>query len=163
MNPADSPPPWLSARGLAAWTDGRAVEALIPQRPPLLLVHRVLGVRKIPTPAVAALFVVDPAEPVLQGHFPKKPIWPGTYTIEGLAQTCALAGRLFLGKDAPGGSAMVVAVKIKLTSVVEPPAELVYFVEHVHMTGDLHRFETEASVKGRLVASGTLDLIVQEG
>jgi 3-hydroxymyristoyl/3-hydroxydecanoyl-(acyl carrier protein) dehydratase len=37
---------------------------------------------------------VSPCEPVFAGHFPDRSVWPGAYTVEGLAQCCALAGAL---------------------------------------------------------------------
>jgi 3-hydroxymyristoyl/3-hydroxydecanoyl-(acyl carrier protein) dehydratase len=122
----------------------------LPQRPPLLLV----------------------------AHFPMRPVWPGSYTIEGLAQACALAGALSLttgrGPEA-GGSAdpsvegrpgpppliVLAAIRIKLTGVVTPPARLDYFAEQVGQVGDLLRFAVEAAVGGRPVAAGTLDVALE--
>lgn len=164
---------WLAARGLTPWPDGRAeVTSLIPQRPPLLLVDRLAGVRGGPRFALAASLAITGDEPVLRGHFPGRPVWPGSHTIEGLAQTCALAGALAAraGSDpVPGGSrpadgprlALVVAVKVKLTGLVTPPARLDYFVELAHVVGDVSRFTVEASVGGDSVAAGSLDVLLR--
>jgi 3-hydroxymyristoyl/3-hydroxydecanoyl-(acyl carrier protein) dehydratase len=160
-------PGWLAERALQPRTLTRdQITALLPQRPPLLLVDAVTAVAAPgrPRPAVAATLEIRGDEAVLAGHFPALPIWPGSYTLEGLAQTCALAGAL----AAPAGGrppalVMVAAVKVKLTGLVTPPARLHYFVAELTKVGDLHRFAVEASVKGRLVAAGTLDVAIRAG
>jgi 3-hydroxyacyl-[acyl-carrier-protein] dehydratase len=163
-------PGWLAARGLEPWTEGAVpLEALIPQRPPLLLVDRVGGVRGGARPAVAASLDITGSEPVLAGHFPGRPVWPGSYTIEGLAQTCALVAGLSLGESVGGARegklarvALVAAVKVKLTGVVTPPARLDYFVELINQVDDITRFAVEASVAGREMATGSIDVVVRE-
>jgi 3-hydroxyacyl-[acyl-carrier-protein] dehydratase len=146
--------------------DRPAIERLLPQRPPLLLVDRVIAAGDGAEPSLTAALDVRGDEPVLAGHFPGRPLWPGSYTIEGLAQTCALFGGLRARvPDAGAGAvaplpapALVAAVKVKLLRPVSPPATLVYRVAHTHTVGDLHRFAVEASVDGALVAQGTLDV-----
>jgi 3-hydroxyacyl-[acyl-carrier-protein] dehydratase len=158
-------PGWLAERALQPCAlIGEQLAALLPQRPPLLLVDAVTAVAAPgrPRPAVAATLQIRGDEAVLAGHFPGTPVWPGSYTLEGLAQTCALAGALAAPAAARGRPlAMVAAVKIKLTGLVTPPARLDYFVEEQTQVGDLHRFAVEASVEGRLVAAGTLDVAVR--
>jgi 3-hydroxyacyl-[acyl-carrier-protein] dehydratase len=141
--------------------DRAGVERLLPQRPPLLLVDRVLASTEGAEPRLVAALELHGDEAVLQGHFPGRPVWPGSYTIEGLAQSCALLGRL-LAKgegDAPIPLAFVAAVKVKLLRPVVPPALLTYRVAHTHVVGDIHRFAVEASVDSALVAQGTLDVL----
>jgi 3-hydroxyacyl-[acyl-carrier-protein] dehydratase len=166
-------PGWLEARGLEPCADLRP-DALSPQRPPLLLVGRVDGVRRGERPAVAASLEITGAEPVLAGHFPGEPVWPGSYTIEGLAQACAVAGALaggFAVGSGPHGSAraaaeretgqvaLVASFKVKLTGVIAPPTRLDYFVELAHVVDGIARFSVEASVGGREVARGSIDVV----
>jgi len=162
-------PQWLASRRLEPWSEGDLpLEAIIPQRAPLLLVDRVAGVRRGTWPAVAASLGITGGEPVLAGHFPGRPVWPGSYTIEGLAQTCALAGRLSSGqctpegRDKTAGLVLVAGVKVKLTGVVMPPARLDYFVELSNVVGGVTRFAVEASVGGRQIAVGSIDVVVRE-
>lgn len=70
-----------------------AVRWLLPHRPPLLLVDGVNALATEP-PALRATKHISVSEPVFGGHFPDRWIWPGVYTIEGLAQSCALLGAL---------------------------------------------------------------------
>ncbi|WP_338523787.1 3-hydroxyacyl-ACP dehydratase FabZ family protein [Pseudomonas batumici] len=58
---------------------------MLPHRPPLLLLDRVLDW----DPAQKALRAqrrVDPDDPVLAGHFPGNPIYPGALQGEAIAQ-----------------------------------------------------------------------------
>jgi 3-hydroxyacyl-[acyl-carrier-protein] dehydratase len=150
--------------------------ALLPQRPPLLLVDALCGLGRGPQPALRASYRVTGDEAVLAGHFPGRPLWPGSYTIEGLAQTCALLGGLLgahgLGKaplplpatwvvsteDTAAGAALLCAVEVKLLSPVVPPAGLIYEVVLTHVVGAIARFEVEASCARRSVARGTLSV-----
>jgi 3-hydroxyacyl-[acyl-carrier-protein] dehydratase len=152
--------------------DRVAIEQLLPQRPPLLLVDRVTSTASGAAPSLVAALDLTGDEAVFRGHFPNRPIWPGSYTIEGLAQACALLGGLAARAGAePSGAAapvsehaaMVAAVKVKLLRPVVPPATLVYRVAHTHAVGDVHRFAVEASVDGAAVAQGTLDVVWRGG
>ena len=64
------------------------VLALLPHRPPLLFVDTV-G-RLIPGVEAVASFFADPALPAFRGHFPDMPVFPGTYSLEAMAQTAGL-------------------------------------------------------------------------
>lgn len=160
-----------------------ATHALLPQRPPLLLVDRIRGLGRGPLPALQASFRVTGDEPVLAGHFPGRPLWPGSHTIEGLAQCCALLGGL-LGAHAAGGApvqlpaswaasgagathaagaaALLCAVDVKLLAPVVPPVELLYEVALTHVVGAIARFDVEALCARRAVARGVLSVAQRE-
>lgn len=62
-----------------------AVQQMLPHRPPFLLLDRVLAW----DPQQGALLAqrrVDPEDPVLAGHFPGNPIYPGSLQGEAIAQ-----------------------------------------------------------------------------
>ena len=65
------------------------IMAIIPHRPPFLLVDRIVeleaGVRAVGEKLVSM------NEPQFQGHFPGNPIMPGVLIVEALAQTGAVA------------------------------------------------------------------------
>ena len=140
--------------------DAEAVRAMLPHRPPLLLVDSVSGISVSP-PALRAHKDVLATEPVLAGHFPQRPIWPGIYTVEGLAQTCALLGALQQqGDSAAPQSAAMVAANVKFTAPVNPGDRLDYLVLWTFRFEAMHRFDVEATVAGKSVAKGTLTLVV---
>lgn len=60
---------------------------LLPHRHPILLVDRVLEVND---KEIVAEKLVSGGEPVLQGHFPGNPVFPGVYLLEAMAQTAGL-------------------------------------------------------------------------
>lgn len=61
------------------------VEARIPHRAPMRLVDSVVGVDAEHL-RIAGLRHVDAADPVLAGHFPDRPIYPGVLQIEAMGQ-----------------------------------------------------------------------------
>src|SRR5690349_4642986 len=134
------------------------VEALLPHRSPLLLVETVETYASA-GPELWCSYPVSPEAPVLAGHFPGDPIWPGTYTIEGLAQACALAliidaiarerGEADLAtrvhalcasaERRPPGGLFLVAVGVKLVKPVRPGDWIGYRVRATHRLDGLCR------------------------
>lgn len=93
------------------------VRQLLPHRPPFLFVDTVEAFSSGERPSLSAAHHISPNEPVFAGHFPDLYLWPGVYTIEGLAQSCLLLSVLlevegafavsFPDIRAPGGPATV--------------------------------------------------------
>lgn len=82
--PANDPPSQL-AHGL----DHARILRILPQRPPLLLIDRVveLHTRKY----ARAVKCVSANEPACQGHFPNAPVFPAMLCIEAMSQlVCVL-------------------------------------------------------------------------
>jgi 3-hydroxyacyl-[acyl-carrier-protein] dehydratase len=142
--------------------DLEGVQRLLPHRAPLLLVDAVDAFGAEPL-GLQAHKDIGADEPVFAGHFPEAPVWPGVYTIEGLAQSCALLGALREAErsasargPARGPGALLVAVDVKLTAPVLAGQRLDYRVLWTHSVDAMHRFSVEALVAGRAVARGTL-------
>ena len=144
-------------RPLSLDLDG--VRKLLPHRPPLLLVDGVEAISDKP-PALKAFKLIAPTEPVLAGHFPEQPLWPGVYSIEGLAQTCGLLGALRETENAPKRRAVLAAADVKLTMPVFAGQRLDYLVVWTHTFDPVFRFDVEATVAGKTAAKGTLTLAV---
>ena len=63
----------------------RAIERMLPHRDPFLLVDRILAV-DLKGEALWGERCIDPDDPVLRGHFPDQPIYPGALLMEAMGQ-----------------------------------------------------------------------------
>ena len=70
------------------------VELLLPHRRPFLLVDAIYAYEREPMPRLLAGRLITANEDIFRGHFPSLHLWPGTYTQEGLGQSCYLLGGL---------------------------------------------------------------------
>jgi 3-hydroxyacyl-[acyl-carrier-protein] dehydratase len=68
------------------------IQQMLPHRYPFLFIDRVLGweVEK----SIHARKLVSMSDPILQGHFPGRPIVPGVVQVEAMAQAAALLAQL---------------------------------------------------------------------
>ena len=67
-----------------------ALQHLMAHRRPFLMVDQIDDFQSAPRPTLHASRSISINEPVFDGHFPDLPLWPGAYTLEGLAQTSNL-------------------------------------------------------------------------
>ena len=67
--------------------DINQIKALLPHRPPFLLVDRVFHIEDN---AIGGIKQVSMNEPFFVGHFPDEPVMPGVLIIEALAQCCGI-------------------------------------------------------------------------
>jgi 3-hydroxyacyl-[acyl-carrier-protein] dehydratase len=74
--------------------DVEGIQALLPHRPPFLLVDRVVAFEK--DTSLTAIKAVTMNEPFFTGHFPGHPVMPGVLILEALAQAAALLACLSL-------------------------------------------------------------------
>jgi 3-hydroxyacyl-[acyl-carrier-protein] dehydratase len=78
------------------------IKEYLPHRYPLLLVDRVLEWES--GKSITAIKNVTVNEEFFSGHFPHKPVMPGVYMIEALAQTAALLSFLTMGQKPDANS-----------------------------------------------------------
>ena len=134
-----------------------AIEAIIPHRPPFLLVDEVLELD--PGRRVRARFLVPDDGWWFQGHFPDRPVMPGVLTIEAIAQSGAIAvladesnrGRIpfFAGID-----------DCRFKRVVGPGDVLELECEFLRVRGPIAKGQGRATVDGVVAAEAMLTVFV---
>ena len=129
--------------------DSQQIRELLPHRHPLLLVDRVL---EISESEIVAEKYVSASEPVLQGHFPDRPIYPGVYILESLAQAAAIFGIYSRGQHRGLGVALVGIDKCRFRKPVLPGTTLELHCRLMRERGRLLRFASVARVEGDTVA-----------
>jgi len=130
--------------------DLQGIMDLLPHRYPLLLVDRILDFE--PKVWIRGLKNVSFDEQVFQGHFPSRPVFPGVYIVEAMAQT----GGCLLMREYEDRSRKVIyfmAIEgVKFRKPVVPGDQLVMEVKVVSLKGRICKMRGEAFVDGQKVA-----------
>lgn len=134
------------------------IETMIPHRAPFLWIDRVEELE--PGVRCVAVKFVDPADPIFVGHFPAKPILPGVFLIEAVAQTAGV----MLGSAGPQGAGAGVALlaavnRFKFLKTVTPGQDLRVETKKLTEIGKMACIEGTVWVGEEMVASGELSVV----
>ncbi len=136
----------------------KRIREILPHRFPLLLVDRVVHMDL--DKKIEAYKNITINEEVFCGHFPGKPIYPGVFIIEGLAQAGGiLAFSSMFGTDTTGDGKIVYFMSIdkaKFRSPVEPGDRLDYHLNVLKHKGGIWLLNGQAYVGDKLVAQAEL-------
>ncbi|MCX7653903.1 MAG: 3-hydroxyacyl-ACP dehydratase FabZ [Fervidobacterium sp.] len=131
---------------------------ILPHREPILLVDEVIEMGE---DYIIARKYIDINEPVLKGHFPGYPIYPGVYIIEGLAQS---AGVLLLSKLKNNPIPLFLGIdEARFKKEVRPTCELVYHAKVLERKGTIAIIDAKAYVESQVVAKAKLMVGTKEG
>ncbi len=130
--------------------DLQGIMDLIPHRYPLLLVDRILDYE--PKTWIRGLKNISFNEQVFQGHFPSRPVFPGVYIVEAMAQT---GGCLLMQEFEDRASKVIYFMgidNVKFRKPVQPGDQLVMEVKVLQIKGRICKMRGEAFVAGQRVA-----------
>jgi 3-hydroxyacyl-[acyl-carrier-protein] dehydratase len=136
--------------------DIQAILEHLPHRYPFLLVDRVLECE--PGKRLKALKNVSVNEPMFTGHFPERPIFPGVLIMEALAQATGILAFKSQGRKPDGASLYYFAGidNCRFKQPVLPGDQLILEVEVLKAKRNIWKFNAEAKVDGKVVASAEL-------
>lgn len=128
--------------------------SVLPHRYPILLVDRVLEIE--PQKRIVAIKNVTFNEPVFNGHFPGRPVFPGVLLIEGMAQ----AGGLLLLQDVPDRSKKLIYFagieQAKFRRPVVPGDQMRYELEVLRLRSTFSKLAGRVTVDGQLCAEAVI-------
>lgn len=128
----------------------------LPHRYPILLVDRVLDIDK--GKSIRSLKNVTINEPIFNGHFPRRPVFPGVYMLEAMAQTAALLAFDTLGTT-PDDKTVYYFAGIdgaRFKRPVEPGDQLVMDVTLDRMKAGIFKFKGVARVGDEIACEAEL-------
>jgi 3-hydroxyacyl-[acyl-carrier-protein] dehydratase len=130
------------------------IQSVLPHRYPILLVDRVLEIE--PKKRIVAIKNVTVNEPFFAGHFPGRPVMPGVFLVEGLAQ----AGGLLLLHDLPDRAGKLVYFmgieEAKFRRPVVPGDQVRYELEVLRLRSMHCKLAGKVLVDGQLAAEAVI-------
>ena len=131
---------------------------LLPHRYPFLMVDRVddyeiSDERK----TLRAIKNVSFNEPIFQGHFPAKPVFPGVLILEAMAQATGILAFKSVGKLEPGELYYFAGIdEARFKRPVVPGDQMIMEVTFEKTRRGLTRFKGVATVDGKIVCEATM-------
>lgn len=128
---------------------------LLPHRFPFLLIDRVLNFEK--GKFLKAVKNVSYNEPCFQGHFPRKPIFPGVLILEAMAQATGILAFKSTGKLDPGELYYFAAIDAaRFKRPVQPGDQMILNVEFIKERCGIARFKGVATVDEEMACEASM-------
>ncbi len=140
--------------------DIQGIMELLPHRYPILLVDRVEDFE--PKQWIRGLKNISYSDQIFQGHFPKRPVFPGVLIVEAMAQT---GGCLIMQEFEDRSKKVIYFMAIdavKFRKPVLPGDQLVMEVKVLSFKGRICKMRGEAFVNGQKVAEAEFMSMLQD-
>ena len=134
------------------------IQKCLPHRHPLLLVDRIIEL--VPNEMVKGIKCISISDPILQGHFPDFPVFPGVLMVEGVAQTAGVLGHLSLA-DGFEKCLLTEITKTRFRRQVVPGDVLTYDIKVKKARAPFFWFEAVATVEGEVAAQIELSALMK--
>ena len=125
---------------------------LIPHRHPFLLIDKITDINL--NKSITGIKAVTFNESYFTGHFPEHPVMPGVLILEGMAQTAACLISYEYQSLSKNNLVFFTGIdKAKFRKPVTPGCELFFKINLITSKRSLYKFNGEAFVEEKLVAS----------
>lgn len=144
---------YMTLKGDYIVLDSKQIQAIIPHRPPFLLVDKIVEMED--GKRAVGLKNVTINEPFFIGHFPEYPVMPGVLITEALAQVGAAA---ILNVESNKGKIGFLAGldNFRFRGQVVPGDTLMLEVEITRLKGSIGKGKATARVEDKVVAEGEI-------
>lgn len=133
----------------------------LPHRYPFLMVDKIIDING--DESAVGVKNITYNEPIFQGHFPGKPIFPGVLIVEGMAQT---AGAIVIALEREAGRKFIVYMltidKAKFRRPAGPGDRLEYHIRKIQRRRSVGRYEAKAIVDGVVIAEAEIGAMISE-
>lgn len=133
----------------------------LPHRYPFLMIDKIIDIDG--DNSAVGIKNITYNEPIFQGHFPGKAVFPGVLIVEGMAQT---AGAIVIAEQLESGRNFVVYMltidKAKFRKPAVPGDKLEYHIKKIHRRRNVGRYEARAMVDGVVVAEAEIGAMITE-
>lgn len=140
--------------------DIHGIMDLLPHRFPILLVDRILDFE--PGEWIRGIKNISMSDQIFQGHFPKRPVYPGVMIVEAMAQT---GGCLVMQNFEDRDKKVIYFMSIdgvKFRRPVVPGDQLVFEAKILSNKGKICKLRGEAFVDGQKVAEAEFMCMLQD-
>ena len=134
---------------------------LLPHRYPMLLVDKIVDIK--PGDSAVAVKCVTYNEPFFPGHFPARPVMPGVFIVEAMAQGAAAFTAYTEELDTDGKVVLFMGIdKAKFRRPVGPGDQIRMSVRVAQKRPPVWKFESEAKVGDTVVATASFAAMLAE-
>lgn len=133
----------------------------LPHRYPFLMIDKIIDIDG--DNSATGIKNITYNEPIFQGHFPGKAVFPGVLIIEGMAQT---AGAIVIAEQLKDNKKFIVYLltidKVKFRKPAVPGDKLEYHIRKIQRRRNVGRYEAQAIVDGVVVAQAEIGAMITE-